>query len=138
MRTPSIVVFEKHPRWCPELQRQFSGEPVDVCGCSRPTDFERRFWNGSVGVMDVDAAPQECLQLISQFGRHGEFPPLIAIGSVTTAALEWPLREFGVLEFALERPLGADLARLCRRQWSVRPNPAVHSSVGEVRTAAGD
>ena len=29
----TIVIFEARPRWEPELQRQFLGEPVRVRGC---------------------------------------------------------------------------------------------------------
>jgi len=123
MQTLVIIVFEKQPRWTPELQRQFASEAVDVVGCSTSGDFERRCVNSSVGVVDVDAAPQDCLQLLGRLARTGEFPPIIAIGSEQTAALEWPLREFGVLEFAVDRPTGDHLARLCSRQWSNSHEP---------------
>lgn len=120
MPSPSIIVYEKQPQWCPELQRQFLDEAVDVLGCSGPADFERRMRSESaaVGVIDVDAAPQDCLQLIARLGRDCVYAPIIAIGSTQTAALEWPIRELGALEFSRVRPQGAELARLCRRQWS--------------------
>ena len=42
MLTPTILVFERRPRWVPELERQFAGEEVRVRGCGRPRDIEER------------------------------------------------------------------------------------------------
>jgi hypothetical protein len=121
MQTPIVLVFEKKPRWLPELQRQFRDESVHVGGCFAAGDFKQRLRNGApnVAVMDVDAAPAECLQLLGHLSGQSRLPPLIAVGSPLTAPLEWSLRELGVLEFATEFRGGAELARLCRRQWNV-------------------
>jgi hypothetical protein len=121
MQTPVVVVFEKKPRWLPELQRQFLNEAVRVGGCFAARDFRQRLQSGSadVAVMDVDAAPAECLQLLGHLSGLPGLPPLIAISSPKSAPLEWSLRELGVLEFATEFRGGEELARLCRRQWSM-------------------
>ena len=134
MSTFTVIVFEKRPRWAPELQRQFDDdEDVRVRACNSTADLERMQaeteddragdWAGEpsgvrVAVLDFDAAPAECLQYLGRrIGRRLDCPSIV-IGSPRTAALEWSVRELGAVEFVVDFISGERLASLCRRQWS--------------------
>lgn len=133
MSTFTVIVFEKRPRWAPELQRQFDDEDVRVRACNSTVDLERMqvgtddVYAGAragapsgvcVGVLDFDAAPAECLQYLGRrIGRRLDCPSIV-IGSPRTVALEWSVRELGAVEFVVDAISGERLARLCRRQWS--------------------
>jgi len=116
-----VLVFENRPRLAPELMRQFTGQPVQVMACRSINDFRNRL-NGltlPVGVLDVDAAPAACLQLLSELAGRWPSIPVIAIGSAWSAGLEWALRELGAVAFLPDFNSGIGLARLCQRQWLV-------------------
>ena len=113
-----IVVFEKEPRWAPELKRQFLGDDVVVRACRSVSDIESKSRNAeeTVIVLDLDSEPANCLQFLGQSMGDPARPPVIVIGSTRVLELEWPVRELGAVEFLSDSVLGEDLAKLCRRQ----------------------
>jgi DNA-binding NtrC family response regulator len=117
-----IVVFEKEPRWAPELKRQFLGNDVVVRDCRSVSDIESKLENSeeTVIVLDLEAEPANCLQFLGQSMGDPAGPPVIVIGSSRVLELEWPVRELGALAFLADSVLGEDLAKLCRRQWSLQ------------------
>ena len=119
---PCIVVFEKEPCWAPELKRQFLGDDVVVRGCRSVSDIASKSESGeeTVIVLDLQAGPANCLQFLGQSMSDPAQPPVIVIGSSRVLELEWPVRELGAMEFVPDSVLGEDLAKLCRRQWSLK------------------
>ena len=119
---PCIVVFEKEPRWAPELKRQFLGDDVVVRGCRSVGDIASKSESAeeTVIVLDLEAEPAKCLQFLGQSMGDPAQPPVIVIGSSRILELEWPVRELGAVEFVTDSVLGEDLAKLCRRQWSLQ------------------
>ena len=117
---PYIVVFEKEPRWAPELKRQFLGDDVTVRACRSVSDIESKWESAeeTVIVLDLEAEPANCLQFLGQSMGDSAHPPVIVIGSSRVLELEWSVRELGAVEFLPDSVLGEDLATLCRRQWS--------------------
>ncbi len=122
MNSYSIVVFEKRPRWEPELQRQFEGEPVHVRGSRSISDIASATAPETAGiaVLDFASAPADCLQFLeSRIDQSSADRPVIVIGSRESLGMEWNIRDLGVLEFLTDESCGADLARLCRRHWKL-------------------
>ncbi|MEX0700617.1 MAG: hypothetical protein WD069_00835 [Planctomycetales bacterium] len=111
---PTIVVFEKRPRWTPELQRRLVGEPVHVRGCHSAGDVPGLAAAACV-VLSLENAEGECLQVLGALAAGGADVPVIAIGSERSAGLEWPFRELGAVEFVAEPFIAEDIARICRR-----------------------
>lgn len=113
-----IAVFELLPYWGPELQRQFQSDNVAVTECRSVGDLfpiVDSFSNPLI-VIDLDAAITDCLDWLgTEVAKHPVRVPIIAIGSASTADLEWRLREAGVTAFLPELMAGSDFARLCRR-----------------------
>jgi len=113
-------VFEKRPRWAPELERQFANESVRIVACrslhdvaDRSADVER-----GVIVLDLAAETAECLRFLG--GRVGDAAalPVFVVGSDRTAALEWTVRELGATAFFPRTIPGHEMADLCRRQFT--------------------
>ncbi len=118
MTTATVIVFEKRPRWTPELQRQFVGEDVRVRGCRSLSDVAQAGnTGGTVAVLDLDAAPADCLQFLGRSIQQRDCTPMIVIGSYRTADLEWNVRELGALAYLHGDCSGEEPARLCRRLW---------------------
>jgi len=126
--TPTTIVFEKQPRWAPELQRQFLAEDARVIACRSLRDVEERLAGLKRGVVLLDAsvAPGECLQFLRREMSDPESLPVMIIGAKRVAHLEWSFRELGAIAFFPQRIPGHEMASLCRRQWA---------STGESRSA---
>ncbi len=119
MLTPTILVFERRPRWVPELERQFAAQGVRVRGCGRPRDIEERLTppGSCVVLMELEAAPAECLEVLERLMTRTPKPAVIAVASPDLRELEWPVREVGATTF-LEEPIpGEEMAAHCRRQF---------------------
>ncbi|MGE3313470.1 MAG: hypothetical protein AB7O26_00050 [Planctomycetaceae bacterium] len=116
----TVVVFERRPRWFPEMQRQFVGEETRIRWCTELRDVERHLAaDGSfVVVLDFDECPGECLQLLGRSVGASQSVPFVCIGSQQTAELEWIVRELGGLAFFPDHVTGDRIAALCRRQWT--------------------
>src|SRR4051794_34618858 len=109
MAESTIIVFERKPRYTPELQRQFWGGRVGVRACSSIADVGRlRESNpGAVLLLELEAAPAEILQFLGgNVGRAAD-GPVFVVGSARMAALEWRVRELGAAEFIIE-PIGGE------------------------------
>jgi hypothetical protein len=128
----SVVVFEKQPYWGPELQRRFADTSIVVRECRSLRDLlpATRDVASSVILLDMDAAPAECLTWLSQTGFHAS-PPVLIVASTNLADLEWPLRESRAVAFLHDEISGTHLAQLCLRQLRVNLTTAKISGFGE-------
>lgn len=115
----TVIVYERRPRWAPELQRQFAREDVQVRSCRSTADLTAAAESiaGGLIVLDLDASPGDCLQFLGRHTGRSSGEAVIAVGSKHTAELEWPLRELGAVEVLFDSATGENLARVCRRQW---------------------
>lgn len=116
---PTAVVFEKWPRWAPELERQFLGQDVRVVACRSIADVEERSANVKRGVilLDLSAAAADCLRYLERrLGEPGALPTFV-IGPERMAALEWPVRDLGAMAYLTGAVAGHEMAALCRKQW---------------------
>jgi hypothetical protein len=119
----TAAVFEKRPRWGPELERQFKNEDVRVVECRSLADVVERTADVARGVILLELAfrPSECLRFLARRIGHEGTLPIIVIGSEGTAGLEWPVRDLGAIAFFAKSSPGHEMAELCRRQWADRP-----------------
>ncbi len=120
--TAIAIVFEKRPRWGPELERQFESEDVRVVECRSLSDVAERSAGVARGVIVLDfaAAAAECLRFLGRWLGDGATLPVFIVGSNRTAALEWPVRDLGATAFFRKTIPGHEMADLCRRQWAKR------------------
>lgn len=111
--TPSttVVVFERHSWWAPELERRFLDTGIRVRTCPRIRDLLAE--PATVVVLHVDSSPAECLAYLGR--RDSERVPCVAIVSDQTADLEWTIRELGATSVLHEYTSGDLLADVCRR-----------------------
>ncbi|MEX2288327.1 MAG: hypothetical protein WD648_14625 [Planctomycetaceae bacterium] len=118
MSESTIIVFERRPRYTPELQRQFWGQQVSVRACRSIADIKqlRDSAPGAVLLLDLEAAPAEILQFLGGDVGRANAATVIVAASRHTAPLEWRVRELGAAEFLIEPVSGERLANLCRRQ----------------------
>ncbi len=113
-----LRVFERRPRWGPELQRQFLGDrtiQVVNCGLIRdmcPTDPGHRV----ALLLDMRHAQADVLQLLGNLQRHRTAAVVIVMIGTDDSELEWTIRELGAGDVVVGEVDGASLARLCRRQ----------------------
>lgn len=114
MHQPTVVVFERRPRWAPELQRQFLDEDVHVRACRAVADIPPLLDRSSRNVLllDLEADPLGCLGFLRQAARCTE--AVVVVGSQATRKLEWAAREQGAGEFLPESTSGEALSKLCR------------------------
>lgn len=119
MLTPTLLIFERRPRWVPELERQFQGEEVRVRGCSSLKDVGERLNSSprSVVILELDAAPAECSEMMARLLTRTPSPTILVVASSAYQNWEWSLRELGATTF-LEEPIpGDEMAQWCRRQF---------------------
>lgn len=114
---PGILVYEKRPRWEPELKRQLAGSRVRVRGvrAEGAVVLLLRSMPGSVLVLDLDAGAADGLRLLAVVAELGVPAVSLVIASPATAGLEWPARELGALDFHPAAITGESLARQCLR-----------------------
>ncbi len=119
---PTVVVFEKQPRWAPELERQFLAEEVRVVACRSVKDAAERAAGVARGVLLLDAAvaPADCLQYLRHALSDPRTLPVLIVGTPAIAPLEWSFRELGARAFFVKKIPGHEMASLCRRQWGGR------------------
>jgi len=116
MSDASVVVFERTPRWVPELKRRFLNAGAIVRGCSTPRDVLAAVTEGAEGVLLVlDGREAECLAIIGELGARGARPAIVAIANPASEDLEWPLRELGVTSVVSDRITSDELVALCGR-----------------------
>ncbi len=117
---PTAFVFERQPRWAPELERQFIAEDVRVVACRSLRDLTERSQGVSRGVMVLDLAAETigCLRFLGLRAADPAAVPTFVVGGGPTAHLEWVVRELGATLFFATIIPGHALAALCRRQWS--------------------
>lgn len=114
--TPGILVFEKQTRWEGELKREFATDRIRVRAVRAVQKIPPLLdmMPGSVVVLDLDAAPADCLRLIGSVMEMAT-PFVIAISSQSLEELEWPARELGATAVLPQTVTGEYLSRLCRR-----------------------
>lgn len=116
----TVIVFEKQPRWAPELQRQFAGDEVRVVACRSLKDVEERCAGLSLGavLLDAAAATADCLQFLRRGMADPNALPVVIVGSKRIADLEWAFREVGAAAFFVNKIPGHEMASVCRKLWS--------------------
>ncbi len=72
----------------------------------------------AVLLLELEAGAGQCLQFLESMMTRMPPTPTLVIGSLRTAALEWPTRELGAVDFLFDDTSGKDVARLCERQWN--------------------
>ena len=119
---PTVIVFEKRPRWAPELERQFLAEDVRVVACRSVKDLADRAAGVTTGALLLDAAvaPADCLHYLRQALSDPRTLPAFVVGAPAVAPLEWTFRELGARAFFAKKIPGHEMASLCRRQWTDR------------------
>lgn len=115
MTDRSILVFEQHPWWVPELQRRFLDEPVQVKGTPSGDDFERLMPGVDVAVLVLEGASAACLQILGRWHERSGIPPFVLIGTPSHRELEWAVRELGASTVLEDTVTGEALAAVCRR-----------------------
>lgn len=117
----TVHVFERSPKWVPELQRQFYSDQdiqvrtlLDLAHAESLLDRE----TNPVLVLQLEAAPADCLRLLARLSNRSKHIPAIVLGSADMVPLEWPVRELGAVEFRSGFVPGFEIAELCRKQWS--------------------
>lgn len=122
MSEPAVLVFEKRPRWAPELRRQFADENVRIRGCRSTGDAAVILRESPlcVVVIDFEAAPADSLQFLGRMMDGLSPAPVVVVGSKQSAELEWSIRELGAAAFLRECYSGSELAQLCRRQFAAK------------------
>jgi DNA-binding NtrC family response regulator len=121
MLTPTLLIFERRPRWVPEMERQFLGQNVRVRGCRSVKDLLDRFHSSPkcLAILDLEADPEGCLNSLARLMAHSPLPTILVVASERYRDLEWPVRELGATAF-LEEPLTGDkMAEWCLRQFRV-------------------
>ena len=118
--TPSVIVFERQPRWAPELQRQFLNDSARVIACRSVKDVEERLTGVLRGVvlLDASAAATDCLEFLKREMSDPTALPVVIVSSTKLARLEWSFRELGAAAFFPRKIPGHEMASLCRRLWS--------------------
>ena len=102
--TRSIVVFEKRPRWVPELRRQFADEAVRVVSCGTLASVIESCRGRSsecVLILHGEVSPGEILRLLGQI-EADQVSGIIVLGDARMEVLEPSLRELGATSFHLE------------------------------------
>jgi DNA-binding response OmpR family regulator len=116
MLEASLVVFERAPRWVPELKRRFADSSVIVRGCSTPRDVLAAVEEGTAGVVLVlDGREAECLALVGEVSKRAIRPVVIVIANDAGEDLEWPLRELGAASVVSDRITSDELVARCQR-----------------------
>jgi DNA-binding NtrC family response regulator len=118
--TPSVIAFEKQPRWAPELQRQFLNETARVIACRSVKDVEERLAGVLRGVvlLDASATATDCLEFLKREMSDPAALPVVIVGNAKLVRLEWTFRELGAAAFFPKKSPGHEMASLCRRLWS--------------------
>lgn len=113
----SIIVFERDPRWVPELQRQFLDDPVRVIRSRSLKHLSELVAErlASVAVISLDADPAGTLHLLNRMANAAESLRTLVVGNPSFATLEWFIRELGAIEFLTEPVPAHHMADLCRR-----------------------
>ena len=112
-----VFVFESRRRWSPELARQLCDQSVRVRGFDNLATLRAALTAGSpaVAVLELDAAPADCLRWLAAQTNERVRPAIVVVGSSRTAELESLVRELGAAEFAPDTIGGESLARICQR-----------------------
>jgi hypothetical protein len=121
--TCEVHVFESRRRWAPELARQFLDEPVRVRGFRSIAELRGAVSPAgtAVAVLELDAAPADCLRWLAAQMNGTPQPATIVVGTSSTAELEPLVRELGAAAFVLDTISGESLARICRRIHTTTP-----------------
>ena len=116
----AIVVLEKIPRWVPELQRQFAGEPFMIRACRTVADFRQRVQEtqaagtGCIPVIDLAIGLSNGLTLVAWLSNRS-VAGTVVIGDAESTTLEPALRELGASAVHPDSISGIRLANECRR-----------------------
>lgn len=133
-----VFVFEKRPRWEPELKRQLPEYRREVRACRTISQLQSlvREQPHCLLILNLDGAAAECLRVLSLLVEQRLACRAIVVGEPGLAELEWPARELGALDFLPGTVGGPALARLCRRL--LAPPPDLAESLLIAMLAAAD
>ena len=78
MLTPTLLVFERRPRWVPELERQFQNQNVQVRGCRSLKDVLNRFATSpeAIVILDLEADCEGCLRGLARLMDRSPSPTI--------------------------------------------------------------
>ena len=116
---PQIIVLEKRPRWCPELQRQTQEDSIIVKACRDIPSLRelvaavREGTQPCAAVIDPTGWPGDCLPLIAWLSQQNV--PTLVVGFEGMELLEPSIRELGATSVMLPPIAGHGIARECRR-----------------------
>ncbi len=113
----TIRIFERSPRWLPELQRQLAGEAFDIRLSHSAADVFQDVTstsNDEIALFDFNSSPANCLQTFSKILRQNGTQSIIVIHSAEQLSLEWSLRELGITHFLSDKTTGKEIADVCR------------------------
>ncbi len=116
MFAPHLLIYEKTPRWGPELKRHFLGSGVISRAARSISEIGRLLTAGRecLLVMDLQAGAGDCLRFVAQAQQTRLCVRTLLIGSAQTRELEWVARELGADHFVEEKIGGSGLAHLCQ------------------------
>jgi DNA-binding NtrC family response regulator len=120
-----VFVFEARRRWAPELARQWFERSVRVRGFDNLAALRATLTGRTpaIVVLELEAAPADCLRWLSAQTNDWPRPAIVVIGSSRTAELESLVRELGAAEFAPDTIGGESLARICQRLHATHQAP---------------
>lgn len=111
-----IVVFEKKPRWTPELKRQFQSTGIHVRGVVGLTEtmLQQPQADDALLVIVLEDAEEHCLQFLGRLAITTAAPPAIVVAGPETMNMEWTIRELGAADVVNDGVTGEEMAALCR------------------------
>jgi len=114
---PGILIFERAPRYEPDLKRLLASRELLVRPCRSANDVVDlcRRMPGTVVVIDLEVSAAETLRLLERLtlGRLGARPVVLA--GPEWDSLEWAVREAGAADFVAASTPAKELAQQCQR-----------------------
>lgn len=114
---PAVVVYEREPRFEPDLKRLLASRELLVRPCRSTNDVIALCGRmpGSVLVIDLEVSAAEVLRLLERLtlGRLGARPVVVA--GPGFGSLEWAFREAGAVDVVPTTIPSGELARQCLR-----------------------
>lgn len=113
---PGVIVFEKQPRWAPELRHHLPAAlPVRPCRAASHAQGWLRDMPGSLLILDLDQQAASCLLVLGTLLEYRLEGWPVVIAAESDFELEWAARELGAVAFLPQTIGGETLAATCLR-----------------------